>query len=92
MVAAALARHSKALVPRSGPRPDRALVSVLVTVVVAHPALGIVGILVAALGHHVEHVVGVPTGERLLTPGASPGIPETPPRIPPLPKGEGVRG
>src|SRR5438093_6432455 len=58
MVAAALARHSRALLPRSGPRPDRAPVSVLVTVVVAHPAERIVGILVTAFGHQVQYVVG----------------------------------
>src|SRR5207237_1021475 len=48
-VAAALARNSSAPAARSD--------SVLVAVVVAHPALYVIGIFVAALGHQVEHVV-----------------------------------
>src|SRR5947207_12493251 len=56
-VAAVLARNSTAPVPRSGSWPDRARGSVLIAVVVAHPGLGIVGILVPALGHQVEDVV-----------------------------------
>src|SRR5881398_1759792 len=49
-VAAALARNSSAPAARSG--------SGLVAVVVAHPALHVVGLFVAALGHQVQHVVG----------------------------------
>src|SRR6266568_2415599 len=49
-VAAALARNSSAPAARSD--------SVLVAVVVAHPALYVIGIFVAALGQQVEHVVG----------------------------------